>query len=220
MRVVLKSNLNQVRKELDRKLNKKDFNKILARSMNYTGERVVNAERAHLKDRLDRPRPQTVESVVISQFAKPKSNKLAMVVIVKDFAAKYLRYIYTGDDEPARRQKYASPTKDGEYKKGKFGNIMKLSAKGGLLNKVDRTKDSQRKGSRFQGIPKGKGSKTYGIWERQGVKGREGLKLLVAYTPFIRHRKFIDFFKVGEKVIKNTFHKEINKQFKRHMKRR
>jgi hypothetical protein len=220
MRIVLKSNLNKVRKELDRKLNKKDFNKILARSMNFTGERVVNAERAHLIDKLDRPRPETVKSIVISHFAKPKSNKLAMVVIVKDFAAKYLHYIYTGESEPARRQKYASPTKDGQTKKGVYGNIMKLSKKSGLLNKVDKTKDSQRKGSRFQGIPKGEGSKTYGIWERQGVKGRDGLKLLVAYTPFIKHRKFIDFFKVGEKVIKNTFHKEINKQFKRHMKRR
>lgn len=96
---------------------------------------------------------------------------------------------------------------------------MKLSAKGGLLGRVDKTKDSQRKGSRFQGVPKGKGSKTYGIWERQGVKGREGLKLLVAFTPFIKHRKFIDFYKVGEKVIKSTLHREINRQFARHLKR-
>ena len=220
MRITVKDNLKSIKKQLDKDLNQRDFNKIMARAMNYTGERVVNAERSHLNDKLDNPRPQTVKSVVISNFAKPRSNKLAMRVIVKDWAVKYLHYIYTGENEPARRQKYASPTKDGEYKKGKYGNIMKLSAKGGLLSRVDKTKESQRKGSRFQGVPKGKGSKLYGIWERQGKKGREGLKLLVAFTPFIKHRKFIDFFKVGEKVIKNTLHREINKQFLRHMKKR
>jgi hypothetical protein len=219
MRITVKDNLKDLRKQLDKDLNKRDFNKIMARAMNYTGERVVNAERSHLNDKLDNPRPQTVKSVVISNFAKPRSNRLATRIIVKDWAVKFLHYIYTGENEPARRQKYASPTKDGEYKKGKYGNIMKLSAKGGLLGRVDKTKDSQRKGSRFQGVPKGEGSKTYGIWERQGVKGREGLKLLVAFTPFIKHRKFIDFYKVGEKVIKSTLHREINRQFARHLKR-
>jgi hypothetical protein len=143
-----------------------------------------------------------------------------MTVRVKDWAAKYLHYIYSGESEPARRQGYPSPTKDVKGKEGKFGNIMKLSSKGGLLSRVDKTAESQRKGSRFQGVPKGKGSKTYGIWERQGRKGREGLKLLVAFTPFIKHRKFIDFFRVGEKVIKSTLHREINKQFARHLKRK
>lgn len=220
MRVTIKSNLKQVRKDLDKKLNKKDFNKILARAMNYTGEKVVNAERAHLVRKLDKPRPQTVKSIVITRFAKPFSNKLATRVQVKDWAAKFLHYIYTGENELARNQAYASPTKDGAAKKGKYGNIMKLSKSGGLLGKIDKTKDSQRKGSRFQGVPKGKGSKVYGIWERQGVKGKEGLKLLVAYTSFIKHKKFIDFFKVGEMVIKNNLHKEINKQFKRHLSRK
>lgn len=220
MRITVKDNLKDIRKQLDKDLNKKDFNRIMARAMNYTGERVVNAERSHLNDKLNKPRPQTVKSVVISQFAKPQSNKLAMTVRVKDWAAKYLHYIYSGESEPARRQKYASPTNNAKGKEGKFGNIMKLSAKGGLLSRIDKTAESQRKGSRFQGVPKGKGSKTYGIWERQGRKGREGLKLLVAFTPFIKHRKFIDFFKVGEKVIKSTLHREINKQFARHLKRR
>lgn len=220
MRITLKSNLKEVRKDLNKKLNKKDFNKIMARAMNYTGEKIVNAERSHLNDKLDRPRPQTIKSVVISQFAKGRSNKLAMTVRVADYAAKFLHYIYSGEDEPARRQGYPSPTRDGKAKGGKYGNILKLSKQGGLLSKIDKTEKSNRKGSRFQGVPKGKGSKTYGIWERQGTKGKEGLKLLVAYTPFIKHKKFIDFFKVGEMVVKNNLHREIHKQFLRHQKKR
>jgi len=220
MRITVKDNLKDISKQLNKDLNQKEFNKIMARAMNYTGERTVNAERNSLESKLLNARPQTIKSVVISQFAKPQSNKLAMTVRVKDWAAKYLHYIYTGQSEPARRQGYPSPTTDGRHKKGKYGNIMKLSSKGGLLSKIDKTTDSQRKGSRFQGVPKGEGSKAYGIWERQGKKGREGLKLLVAFTPFIQHRKFIDFYKVGEKAIKNNLHKEINKQFARHLKRR
>ena len=88
MRITVKDNLKDIRKQLDKDLNKKDFNKIMARAMNYTGERVVNAERSHLNDKLNKPRPQTVKSVVISQFAKPQSNKLAMTVRVKDWAAR------------------------------------------------------------------------------------------------------------------------------------
>ena len=69
-------------------------------------------------------------------------------------------------------------------------------------------------------MPKGRGSKVYGVWERKGFKGREGLNLLVAFTPFIRHRKFIDFFKLSHKVVKNNMFKEINKQMIRRIKRR
>lgn len=218
MQIKLKTNHREIRKQLDKRLSKKKFNKIMSEAMNHTGVRVVNAERSHLYDKLNKPRPQTVKSVVISQFAKP--NNMAMTVRVKDWAAKYLHYIYSGDQEKARNKVYPSPTSiDGMKKVGKYGNIVKLSKKGGLLAKIDKTKESQRKGSRFMGKPKGKGSGTYGIWERDGTKGQGGLNLLVAFTPFIQHRKFIDFFKVGEKVIKSTFPREIHKQFKRQTRR-
>ena len=89
-----------------------------------------------------------------------------------------------------------------------------------MSTELDKTPVASRKGSRFQGVPKGEGSKKYGIWERQGRKGKEGLNLLVAFTPFIKHKKFIDFFRVGEMVIKNNLHKELHKQFLRHQKKR
>jgi hypothetical protein len=62
------------------------------------------------------------------------------------------------------------------------------------------------------GKPKGKGSGVYGIWQRTGRKGRGGLKLLVAFTPFIKHKKLIDFFKLSTKVVKNNLYKEVNKE--------
>ena len=99
----------------------------------------------------------------------------------------------------------------------KFDNIVTPR---GLLKRLDETKASNRANTRFRGVPKGRGSKVYGVWERKGYKGREGLNLLVAFTPFIRHRKFIDFFKLSHKVVKNNMFKEINKQMIKRINRR
>jgi hypothetical protein len=151
----------------------------------------------------------------MSQFAKPNKRGLKVTVRVKSYATKFLYYIYTGENEPARSQSYPSPTDDAMGRRNQFGNIV---TQRGILKRLDKTQDSQRKGSRFVGVPKGQGSKVYGIWERQGRKGRGGLDLLVAFTPFIRHRKFIDWFKLSQKVVQNNFYKEVNKQFVKRVK--
>jgi len=128
-----------------------------------------------------------------------------------------LHYIYSGDIEPARKNMYASPTREGLEYENKFGNII---GQKGLMGKIKPTEKSGRANSRFIGKPKGKGSGVYGVWRRTGKKGKGGLDLLVAFTPFIKHKKFIDFFKVGEMVVKNNFHKEVNKQYKKHLSKR
>ena len=217
MRITLKDNLKDVKRQLNKKLRTKDFNKIMAKAMNFTGEKIVNAERAHLIKRLDRPKDQTVRSIIITRFAKGESNKLGMRVSVKPWAEEYLHYIYSGDIEPARKNMYASPTREGLQYENKFGNII---GQKGLMGKIKPTEKSGRANSRFIGKPKGKGSGVYGVWRRTGKKGKGGLDLLVAFTPFIKHKKFIDFFKVGEMVVKNNFHKEVNKQYKKHLSKR
>jgi hypothetical protein len=215
MDIQVKTDLKQLQKKLDI-LRDKTFNKVMSEGINFTAERVVNAQRQMLVKKLHRPKPFSVKSIIMSQFAKPSKTRLKATVRVKDKSASYLYYIYTGDIEPARREAYASPTNEGRTKANQYGNIV---TKKGLLKKIDATDKSNRKGSRFVGVPKGKGSKVYGVWERQGKKGREGLNLLVAYTPFIRHRKFIDWFKLSHKVVKNNLYKEINKQMIKRVKR-
>ena len=101
-------------------------------------------------------------------------------------------------------------------KRDEYGNIIGTR---GLKPKVKPTSTSGRKGSRFIGKPKGEGSNVYGVWERTGKKGKEGLNLLVAFTPFIKHRKFIDWFKLSQKVVKNNLYKEFNKEYARRMRR-
>ena len=214
MNIKIKTNLKEIQKKL--KVTEKVMLKITSEAINQTAATVVNAQRQELLKKLDRPKPQTVKAVIMSQFSKPNIRGLKATVRVKDWAAKYLYYIYTGDIEPARNTSYGSPTVDGTSKADKFGNIIGTR---GLKPKVKPTDKSGRKGSRFMGKPKGKGSGIYGVWERTGKKGKEGLNLLVAFTPFIKHRKFIDWFKLSQKVVKNNLYKEFNKEFARRIKR-
>lgn len=214
MDIQVKTDLKKLQKKMD-VLQHKTFNKVLSEGMNYTGAKVVNAHREMLLKKLERPKKLSITAVVMSQFAKPHKRGLKVTVRVKDYAAKFLYYIYTGENEPARRRSYPSPTDDSMARRNQFGNIVTTS---GIIKGLDKTQKNNRAKSRFIGVPKGEGSKVYGIWERQGRKGRGGLDLLVAFTPFIRHRKFIDWFKLSQKVVQNNFYKEVNKQFAKRVK--
>ena len=215
MDIQIKTDLKQLQRKMGI-LSDKTFKKVISEGINFTAEKVVNAQRQMLVKKLHRPKPFTVKSIVMSQFSKPKKNRLKATVRVKDKSAAYLYYIYTGKTEPARRSAYASPTDEGFTKSNQYGNIV---TKKGLIKGLSKTEKSDRANSRFVGVPKGKGSKVYGVWARKGKKGREGLNLLVAFTPFIRHRKFIDWFKLSEKVVRNNLYKEVNKQMKRRVRR-
>lgn len=226
MDIRIKTNLKDLQKKMNIVQNKV-FLKSMSEGINKTAEMVAKANNDKLKQKLNKPMQTSINAVAVTKYAKPTIRDLSAQIIVKDYAAKFLYYIYTGEDEPARRQGYPSPTRDGLPLAGVTGNIQKLKrgtkkeGKGsGLLARIDKTPTSGRANTRFMGVPKGKGSKTYGIWKRTGSKGKDGLKLLVAFTPFIKHKKFIDFFKVGEMVIKNNLHKELHKQFLRHQKKR
>jgi hypothetical protein len=214
MDIKIKTNLKDIQKKI--KVTEKTLLKITSEAINQTAATVVNAQRQALNQKLDRPKLATVKAVIMSQFSKPNKSQLKATVRVKDWAASYLYYIYTGDIEPARKSAYASPTNDGMDKRDKYGNIIGTR---GLKPKVKPTSTSGRKGSRFIGKPKGEGSNVYGVWERTGKKGKEGLNLLVAFTPFIKHRKFIDWFKLSQKVVKNNLYKEFNKEYARRMRR-
>ena len=225
MDIRIKTNLKDLQKKMQI-VEKKVFLKSMSEGINMTAEKVAKANNDKLKQKLNKPMKTSVNAVAVSRYAKPKTNQLTAQIIVKDYAEKFLKYIYTGDDEHARREKYPSPTRDGLPFAGVTGNIQKLrssTSKGGkgtgLLARIDKTERSDRANSRFMGKPKGKGSGTYGIWQRTGRKGRGGLKLLVAFTPFIKHKKLIDFHKLSIKVVKNNLYKEINKEAIKRVKR-
>ena len=109
MDIQVKTDLKKLQKKMD-VLQHKTFNKVLSEGMNYTGAKVVNAHREMLLRKLEKPRKTSITAIVMSQFAKPNKRGLKVTVRVKSYATKFLYYIYTGENEPARSQSYPSPT--------------------------------------------------------------------------------------------------------------
>ena len=206
-------------KVLQRKLNvlkDETFLKVMKEGINQTAAYTVNVHRQTLLKKLKSPKKSTLTSIKMRQFAKATRGGLKATIYVAKGSVNALYYMYTGDIEPARRTGYPSPTRDGRPKANKFGNIVTQS---GIIKKIANNKPSNKKGSVFFGVPSGEGSKKYGVWERTGAKGKEGLDLLVAFTPFIKHKKLIDWFALSHKAVKNNLYKEINKELQRRVKR-
>lgn len=195
MTVSIKINTNerQVKKELSL-FKKKHAPQAMANAINNVGHKVVKAEIAQLTKKLDRPTPFTTKSVVMPKKFQAKPNDLAALVFVKDIAAKYLRYVYEGGIENANKTSMLVPvTSAGGERLNKFGNII-----GKRNNKADAP------------------SKIYyannALWKNVG-KGKS--KLLAVSKPFIKHRKFLDFFKIGKSVVDSTYKKELDKEIKK-----
>jgi len=195
MTVSIKINTNerQVKKELSL-FKKKHAPQAMANAINNVGHKVVKAEIAQLTKKLDRPTPFTTKSVVMPKKFQAKPNDLAALVFVKDIAAKYLRYVYEGGIEKAKQTSILAPVSSaGGERLNKFGNII-----GKRNNKADAP------------------SKIYyannALWKNVG-KGKS--KLLAVSKPFIKHRKFLDFFKIGKSVVDSTYKKELDKEIKK-----
>jgi len=216
MSITLKTNAKQLQKKIGVK-SKKQFLKIMQDTLNHTAEKLVNLQRDQIAKKLDRPKDFTVEGVTIFVYAKPEKTRLAVKIGIKDKTAKYLKYAYTGQKEFATKRAKASPVGDGWSRRDKYGNI--LVRKKGLKSSLNATgKRKQKSGSRFIGKPKG--SNTYGVWERKGKGGRGSLGLLVAFNPFLNHKKLLSWDKLNIKFVKNNMYKEFNKQWQKRIGRK
>ena len=144
MDIRIKTNLKKLQKEM-KVIEKKVFLKSMSEGINKTAQLAAKANNDKLKQKLNKPMKTSINAVAVTKYAKPNKYDLSAQVIVKDYAAKFLYYIYTGEDEYARREKYPSPTRDGLSFTGVTGNIQKLrsgtkkNGKGsGLLKGIDK----------------------------------------------------------------------------------
>ena len=191
--IKIKTNERQVKKELSL-FKKKHAPTAMANAINNVGHKVVKAEAAQLSKKLDRPTPFTTKSVVMPKKFQAKPNDLSALVFVKDIAAKYLRYVYEGGVENAEKTSMLVPvTSAGGERLNKFGNII-----GKRNNKAD--------------APKKIHFANNALWKNIG-NGKS--KLLAVSKPFIKHRKFLDFFKIGKSVVNSTYKKELDKEIKK-----
>lgn len=164
-----------------------------ANAINNVGAKVVNAQRAQIQKRLDRPTPFTIKSVDMPPKFRAKPRDLSALIFVKDIAAKYLKYVYEGGIERAKKSSIFAPvTSAGGERLNKFGNIIGLKN-----NKAD--------------SPQKVFFHNNALWKRE----KSGKKLLAVAKPFIKHRKFLDFFKIATGVVKNNYKREMDKEVRR-----
>jgi hypothetical protein len=178
-------------KELKSKLNifqRKHLPKATSEALNIIAVNVVNAERAQLQKKLDRPKPFSIRAI---NYFKAKPNDLSALIYIKKIAAEYLQYPLTGDDEQTGKRKLVPVVGDKKLL-DKYGNIKGL-----------RQKSTQNKTGRFM-------TKNY-LFEST----TNGKRLLAVWKQTIKHKKFMDFFKIAFGLIKNNYDKELDKQIRK-----
>ena len=195
--VQIKSNDKELKKKMGL-FQRKHLPKATANAINEIGAKVVNAERAQIQKKLDRPTPFTIKSVDMPPKFRAKPNDLSALVFIKSIAQDYLKYVYQGGIERPKKAKIFAPvTSAGGERLNKYGNIMGLKSK-----KIDGTKKLFLNNN--------------ALWKREGDGG---VKLIAVAKNFIKHRKLLDFFKIGIGVIKKNYDKELDKQIKKAVRR-
>jgi len=191
--VQIKSNEKELKKKMGL-FHRKKLPIATAKAINEIGAKVVNAQRAQIQKKLDRPTPFTIKSVDMPERFRAKPNDLSALIFIKKIAQDYLKYVYQGGIERPKKSKIFAPvTSAGGERLNKHGNLIGLKAK-----KVDNRKDLFLNRN--------------ALWKRENDGG---LKLIAVAKHFIKHRKLLDFFKIGFGVIKKNYDKELDKQIKK-----
>lgn len=191
--VQIKSNEKELKKKMGL-FHRKKLPIATAEAINQIGVKVVNAQRAQIQKKLDRPTPFTIKSVDMPERFRAKPNDLSALIFIKKIAQDYLKYVYQGGIERPKKSKIFAPvTSAGGERLNTYGNLIGLKGK-----KVDNRKDLFLNRN--------------ALWKRENDGG---LKLIAVAKNFIKHRKLLDFFKIGFGVIKKNYDKELDKQIKK-----
>ena len=158
-------------------------------ALNNTAKKLQKAYKVQAESKLDRPVKFTVNSFKIG-FASPK--RLIAFVAITDAAAKYMKWAIDGGVSGRR----AVPTKNAKLNKyGNLPNKTKLKAN----QEIRKTKTG------------------FGVWSA-ATKKAPG-KLLVAFKSSVNYQKIFPFYKIGLKLVKRVLPKELDKSFRKEMRR-
>jgi hypothetical protein len=158
-------------------------------ALNNTAKKLQKAYKVQAESKLDRPVKFTVNSFKIG-FASPK--RLQAFVVITDAAAKYMKWAIDGGVSGRR----AVPTKNAKLNKyGNLPNKTKLKAN----QEIRKTKTG------------------FGVWSA-ATKKAPG-KLLVAFKSSVNYQKIFPFYKIGIKLVKRVLPKELDKSFRKEMRR-
>lgn len=189
----IKTNAKEIEKKLGM-FQKKHMPEIVSDSINEVGVKSVNAMRAQLFKKLDKPTKFTYTGV---KLFKAKARDLSALVFIPDIQAKYLEKQFEGGMRLPKNNKIPVPVD--KAKINAFGNIK--GKRTGLI----------KRNTEFMGNVKG----IDGVWRRVGGKRNPKLKLIVALESSVFYRKRIEFYKTVKGVVQKNMDKILNKNLKR-----
>ena len=194
MSITIETNAKKVAKSIGRKA-KKHIPMATKWALNNTADKLQKAYKVQAIKKLDRPtdkgRSSTLESFKVG-YASPKNLKA--FVVITDVASKYMKWAIDGGVSGKR----SIPTSN--RKLNDYGNIP--NKRGGLV----KGKQEIRK------------TKTgFGVWSA-ATKRKPG-KLLVAFKSSVNYQKIFPFYKIGTNLINRVLPKEMDKSFKKMIRR-
>ena len=194
------SNIDDVLRDVDRAFSKQ-IPFALSKGLNDTATEAINAMKAQLPKKLDRPTPFTMRAFALKRSTK---RNLVATVYVKPIQAEYLEYQILGG---TRRPKGKALLVPRGVRLNKYGNIPRKRVQT-LLARPDTFSGT------INGVAgiwqRGHHTKT-GRWSTAGKAKPTSLRLLVAYEPKASYRPLFPMQKIVNGVFNRTLSKNVSK---------
>jgi hypothetical protein len=178
MRVSVKSNIKEFSRDLKRFKNI-DVPKITYITLNETAKRAKQLEQTAMKKYLDRPKPQTLNALII-KYAK--KTKPVVTLTFREWADEFIRFAV-------------------------FGGVRKVNNTGIPIKANKRLNQFGNIPGRRSGLVKGKNEfiatiKGHtGVWKRTGKGKNAKLKLLINFYSNPKYEKIFPFHRIAKKAV-------------------
>jgi hypothetical protein len=190
----IKGDLKPITKHLNR-TQKKLLPQASAKAINKTLFQIMDAEKAQLHKKLDKPNKFTQKAFKINMA---KVNTLHGDIHIQPNRWWYLKWVV-----------------DGGTKTGKLGVPIKGNA---VLNAFGNIPGTGYKNNRYV-----KGKKQFratingidGVWLKTGGKRNPGLKLMVIFKRSLTYKKIFPFYKIADSLARNMFQRNMTYELRR-----
>ena len=184
----IKGDLKKIKKHLNW-TQKRLLPQASVKAINKTLFQIMDAEKAQLHKKLDRPNKFTQKAFRIN-MAKRHPHTIEGDIHIQPNRWKYLKWVV-----------------DGGTKTGSLGVPIKGNAKLNAYGNIPgRGKDRYVKGKKqFRATING----VDGVWLKTGGKRNPGLKLMVVFKRSLNYKKIFPFYKIADKLARNMFERNM-----------
>lgn len=212
MKIIIETNINEIRKQLGGLSKQADF--AFSRALNSVAKKVQAAMPLGLQQQLDRPTPFTTRnSTFISRENRATKDKLEVSVLFKDRQAEYLRFQVEGGERRPKNKALRLPSaigldSFGNLPKGAIQQLLAVAKRESKLTKRRaRTIKVSKEVEIFYGDPTELGlpGSPAGIYKRvkQGTSSRL-IPLIVFPERSATYRKRLDLLRIARPVVEQN----------------